>query len=429
MTKSNVKRPEWSLSRKNQHMFSRTISIISPVFHLTSQLINIDQHQQVLTKEITTIHNSFIMDQAQEHEMFDGVAGGLRGMMNSLATGERFLQNEEILQQQPQQPYYPPPPPAEPQQHDRFYYDKQELIDNQIFNQEVLSRLHGFGGATTPGAKDVAVSDAMASFGFNSFLFLFLMIGYEFFSRFVPSVYASRKLHVSDDSTVVQLPKSTLPLAWVPKVLSASWESVRKSGGLDSYFFLRFIRLCFRITFVSGIWGMCVLWPVFASGGEGATGFYYFSMANVPNSSWRLWFPTCFMVFLTIYVLYAMRDEFMHYLEMRMMYLAEGDPANELNPQAQRSLIVEELPKNLRSDMALYEYFDKLFPGQIHSACVVLNIPDINKLSAKRKRVVRRLEKSIAYHEATGMRGTHIVGQKRFMFLGIETFPIKSMRG
>ena len=74
------------------------------------------------------------MDQAQEHELFDGVAGGLRGMMNSLATGERFLQNEEILQQQPQQPYYPPPPPAEPQQHDRFYYDKQELIDNQIFN-------------------------------------------------------------------------------------------------------------------------------------------------------------------------------------------------------------------------------------------------------------------------------------------------------
>ena len=112
-----------------------------------------------------------------------------------------------------------------------------------------------------------------------------------------------------------------------------------------------------------------------------------------------------------------------------MQYLAEGDATGELNPQAQHSLIVEALPRELRSDTALYEYFEKLFPGQVHSARVVLNIPDLEKVSAKRKRTARRLEKSIAYHEAAGIRGTHVVGTKRCTFLGIETFPIRSFKG
>ena len=48
-----------------------------------------------------------------------------------------------------------------------------------------------------------------------------------------------------------------------------------------------------------------------------------------------------------------------------MQYLAEGDATGELNPQAQHSLIVEALPRELRSDTALYEYFEKLFLGQM----------------------------------------------------------------
>ena len=173
---------------------------------------------------------------------------------------------------------------------------------------------------------------------------------------------------------------------------------------------------------------MIVLWPVFATGNGGATGWYYFSMANVTNNSWRLWVPTGFMILLTIYVLFAMNEEYRHYLDLRMQYLAEGD-SDDMNPQAQHSVMVEELPKELRSDTALKSYFDTVFPGKVHSASVVLNIPELEKISAKRKRTARRLEKSIAYHKATGVRGTHVVGRKRCRFCGIETFPIRSFGG
>jgi hypothetical protein len=104
-----------------------------------------------------------------------------------------------------------------------------------------------------------------------------------------------------------------------------------------------------------------------------------------------------------------------------MQYLSEGDV--DMNPQTQHSLIVEEIPHELRSDKALYQYFDSLYPGRlclfstllitpilrhdfsshylflcsvlgkVHSASIVLNIPDLEKVAAKRKRAVRRLEK------------------------------------
>ena len=389
------------------------------------------------------------------YSFFDGAAGAFQS--------ERLLQapqqNQEEQQQQQQyvptpiesnqeqpfqggeqnqqQNYYPPQPPQsdelDPNNQQRTELNtprsgKYYTYTDQTFYDEILTTLHGFEKGKINGATDVGVSDAMASFGFNSILFTVLMVTYEVVYRLMPSIYASRKLHVTDDKKVLELPKSILPLSWVPTVFNASWTTVRNCGGLDAYFFLRFIRLCFRITFVSSCWGMIVLWPVFAGGGGAATGWYYFSMANVPNSSWRLWFPTGFMVLLTIYILFAMDEEFRHYLKLRMEYLA-GNVSDELDPQTQHSLIVEELPKELRSDKALYDYFDKMFPNDVHTASVVVNVPDLEKVAAKRKRTGRRLEKSLAYHEATGVRGEHIVGRKRCRLFGIEAFPLKSFGG
>ena len=45
-----------------------------------------------------------------------------------------------------------------------------------------------------------------------------------------------------------------------------------------------------------------------------------------------------------------------------MQYLSEGDV--DMNPQTQHSLIVEEIPHELRSDKALFQYFDTLYPGK-----------------------------------------------------------------
>jgi Late exocytosis, associated with Golgi transport len=142
------------------------------------------------------------------------------------------------------------------------------------------------------GARDVEVPAVITSLRFNALIFVFVILLYECACRIFPSVYRNNR--ASD----IVFPKFPLPLSWVPTILRVSWSHVRNVVGMDGYFFLRYIRLCFQITVVSGIWGIAILWPVYAAGGNGAHGWYHLSMANLKSGSWALWFPTAFMCFL-----------------------------------------------------------------------------------------------------------------------------------
>jgi hypothetical protein len=86
-------------------------------------------------------------------------------------------------------------------------------------------------------------------------------------------------------------------------------------------------------------------------------------------------------------------------------------------------LLLENIPYELRSATALQEYFEKLFPGKVHSASIVLNLPELEEASARCMRTCRRLEKSIAYLAATDRRPTHIVGRGRCNVLGVDLQP------
>lgn len=103
-------------------------------------------------------------------------------------------------------------------------------------------------------------------------------------------------------------------------------------------------------------------------------------------------------------------------------HAAKGD--DHVHPQHHYSLHVENIPYELRSDKALYDYFDKLFPGKVHSTSVVLNLPDLEAVSLRSHRVCERLEKSIAYYEANGERPTHYVGVPRLTLLGLQSPPL-----
>ena len=85
--------------------------------------------------------------------------------------------------------------------------------------------------------------------------------------------------------------------------------------------------------------------------------------------------------------------------------------------------MIENIPHVLRSEKALSDYFESLFPGKVHSTSIVLNLPDLETIATRCMRVCRRLEKSIAYYHATGQRATHNVGSPRMTILGIDSAP------
>lgn len=90
--------------------------------------------------------------------------------------------------------------------------------------------------------------------------------------------------------------------------------------------------------------------------------------------------------------------------------------------------MIEDIPFDLRSSNALTEYFENMFPGKVHSASIILKLPDLEDASTSCTRVCRRLEKSIAYLQATGKRPSHVVGQTRLRVLGIDLNPIECCR-
>jgi len=308
---------------------------------------------------------------------------------------------------------------------------------------------------------DVNTSAFLTALGVNSCVFVVLIVTYEFVRKLFPSVYAAKNARnvanqtaMDDDATTtaggsyglspLAASSASSPrmqtsspfavnnvntrkfLGWIPGVVNASWSSVRSSGGLDSYMFLRYVRLCFRITFTSALWGMIILWPVYATGDGGAKGWYFLSMANLSQGSQRLWVPTCFIWLQTMYVIFLMSEEYKHYLECRVDFLSRGE-GMVTSQQHMYSLIVERIPHELRSDRALYDYFNRLFPHKIHSTAVVLNLPDLERVCAKRKRVLRRLEKGLVSLEVKGRRPRHVVGMKRLICCGIESSPLSQL--
>ena len=327
-------------------------------------------------------------------------------------------------------------------------------------------------------------------------------------------------------------------LEWALPIFATPWSTFRELAGLDAYFYLRYIRLCLKITSVSSFWAIIILCPVYATGGGAQTGFYHYSMANVlQEDKGRVWVPTIFCWTFTMYCWFCVRSEMAHYVELRMQFLGgeeeekilkrresvktntnggggggyygalpeenvkddsgvitaeeNADDENcsqavnsqdlaqsssrlksppplataiaDLNdiddnddeggedqqsittnmtsfsyhhPQASSSKVqkemkqhryslqVEKVPVALRSNTALFNYFNDMFPNQVHSACIAMNIPDLDAMSARRMRVCRRLEKSLAYYNVTGIRPTHIAGRPRCQCCGIESTPI-----
>ena len=256
------------------------------------------------------------------------------------------------------------------------FFRKLESSLDYIFGNDTMS--DDFMSNLSP-ASDVSVTTFKASVVFNLFVFAVLMASYEILRRLFPSVYAARKERVRATSTGsasdVHSPSSLapagstedvpenpfMPLTWIGPVFNISWATVRKVAGLDGYFFLRYIRMCTRITSVSTFWAFVLLIPTFATGGNGALSWYHISMLNIPNGTWRTWVPVVFMYLFSGFCFFVMKQEYRHFLELRMDFLGKG--GSKIHPQHHFSLVVDNIPIELRSDRALFDYFNRLFPG------------------------------------------------------------------
>jgi len=180
---------------------------------------------------------------------------------------------------------------------------------------------------------------------------------------------------------------------WLQPVIQVDGEQqLLDLVGLDAFVLLRFLRMQCRIFSFVAFWGVVVLIPLYDSGAKNVDDtFYQTTMANMAQGSKNLWVVTLCAYFFTLYALYLLSEEYRDFVQLRHQFFVHG--SRETAPQARYTVLVEMIPPHLRTNAALYKYFNELFPGQVHSAIVCLNTRKLAAIMRRREQVASLLEK------------------------------------
>lgn len=232
-------------------------------------------------------------------------------------------------------------------------------------------------------------------------LFVVLLALFEV-KRHRLSVYAPRLRHFNQEERAHRLPNDPAvlmggcrrwPLAWAWLVCRVSDDDMRRMIGLDAFVLLRYLKMWRGLFFKGVVFGTVVLLPTYSTGARRESGFYRMTMRNLEKGSTRLWAPYCFAYVWTLLILRALEDESKNYLKWRREFLAttKDEQSDEEDLQAKCSVLVERIPKRLRSDKALSSYFSMLVGSRhVFSATVYLDLRDLEAKLRRRDKEADR---------------------------------------
>lgn len=184
----------------------------------------------------------------------------------------------------------------------------------------------------------------------------------------------------------------------------AAWElddeETLRCVGLDTFMFLRFLRMGARICAVGALLA-CVLIPTYATADErGAPTdqFNQLTLARVEKDSPRLWGALIAWYIFCFFCIKEFLDEWKLYSKLRYDFLARGDP--EIPVEYRYAVRVEQIPVALRSQDALRDFFERLFPGKIRKVVMYLELNELQNMVAKRLTECVKYEKAVAFTKA-----------------------------
>ncbi|KAK1743603.1 membrane protein [Skeletonema marinoi] len=175
--------------------------------------------------------------------------------------------------------------------------------------------------------------------------------------------------------------------------------------GLDIYLLIRFTRLGFDLTYYPFLVSCITVLPVYhVASIEGASRNNYLSntINSIENGSQLIWVVLVFSVVYFLYVLRRLWVEWEVFIQLRHDFLARGTRHfyhnNAFTTKYQKTCIVECVPDEYRTDAALFDTFNKLFPNQIECAEMLAETSKLDALVGERKKLIVRHENADALH-------------------------------
>ncbi|KAH8075619.1 hypothetical protein JL721_1633 [Aureococcus anophagefferens] len=198
--------------------------------------------------------------------------------------------------------------------------------------------------------------------------------------------------------------KPGAPLSWVrPLMRLGEEDDILRYGGYDVLIYLRFMSLSLKIFGSFAPYAFIVLLPVNASvsywpgrtssdDDDGATSskdntFNRLSMSAMPVHDKRMWAHCVGCFLLTFLSMHFLARECRWYTRLRHRFLTQRDDVR------QRTILVRQVPRELRSSDALAAYFAKLYPGKVVGAVVCRKVAHLDGLLVAREAAAARLDR------------------------------------
>lgn len=200
-------------------------------------------------------------------------------------------------------------------------------------------------------------------------------------------------------------------LSWIKCTYSITDKKLLGMVGMDAFIYLRFAKMLAYVFTICSLAAFVILLPIYGTAGNGQDGIQVVFMSNIPVSNSRLWAPFIMVWLFNMVFLYFIHNEYKVFADARQDYFV--NPAGPDEPvQKIYSCIVENIPDKLRSQDTLFQFFDRAFPGDVHSVEFVCVTAACEELIKKREILIVKFEKAVAAYEASDRIKVPMVGLK-----------------
>ncbi|KAI1321558.1 DUF221-domain-containing protein [Xylariaceae sp. FL0255] len=221
-----------------------------------------------------------------------------------------------------------------------------------------------------------------------------------FFSLIRPHnsvVYAPKLKHADEKHAPPPIGKGLL--AWIHPLWSTTEQEMASHAGMDAVIFLRFTRMCRNIFLVVAVLGAAILIPVYFTNQAALS-------ANDSAPTWvvqvtpllvwgtPIWAVVVVGYIFNITICGLLWWNYKKVLQLRLHYFSTEEYQHSLSA---RTLMLNDIPKNMTSDEGVARIIDSAAPQSSFSRTVIArNVRHIPSLIKQHDQTVRKLEKVLA---------------------------------
>ncbi|KAJ5720275.1 uncharacterized protein N7483_008209 [Penicillium malachiteum] len=247
-----------------------------------------------------------------------------------------------------------------------------------------------------------SLSTFLASLGTSIAIFAVELFVFLALKDKLTRIYQPRTYLVPDRERMNPAPSGLF--RWISPVFQTSDADLIQRSGLDTYFFLRYLRMLLKIFIPLTFLLVPVLVPINRVGGKGTTSYVvesgnvsHYTVTGLDQLAWgnikptqthRYWAHLIMAIIVVVYVCAIFFDELRGYIRMRQAYMTS--PQHRLRASA-TTVLVTAIPTEWLTFDALNNLFD-VFPGGVRNIWINRNFDELNEKVKRRRRVALKLE-------------------------------------